>query len=145
MRVSEGVTQNPSPPPPPLRTVRLTPWFVTPSYASGKPPGTFDSIMSAGAWNLIDQDGYELMLECQRRGIKVHNAGIFASGGVRHVTQQKRCAAGPTFLRESVSVWATWGLHSPSRRNRMYCESTHGKDNVARDNSVSILTRPLYT
>jgi len=47
---------------------------------TGKPPGTFDSIMSAGAWNLIDQDGYELMLECQRRGIKVHNAGIFASG-----------------------------------------------------------------
>jgi aryl-alcohol dehydrogenase-like predicted oxidoreductase len=47
---------------------------------TGKPAGTFDSIMSAGAWNLIDQDGYELMLECQKRGIKVHNAGIFASG-----------------------------------------------------------------
>lgn len=47
---------------------------------TGKAPGTFDSIMSAGAWNLIDQDGYALMLECQRRGIKVHNAGIFASG-----------------------------------------------------------------
>ena len=47
---------------------------------SGKPEGTFDSIMSAGAWNLINQDGYELMLECQKRGIKVHNAGIFASG-----------------------------------------------------------------
>ena len=55
-----------------------------PSYVTRmlreKPPGTFDSIMSAGAWNVIDQDGYDLLLECQRRGVKVHNAGIFASG-----------------------------------------------------------------
>tara|TARA_B110000977_G_scaffold127702_3_gene163171 strand:+ start:30986 stop:32164 length:1179 start_codon:yes stop_codon:yes gene_type:complete len=45
-----------------------------------KPSGTFDSIMSAGTWNLIDQDGLDLMLECQKKGIKIHNAGIFASG-----------------------------------------------------------------
>jgi D-threo-aldose 1-dehydrogenase len=45
-----------------------------------KPNGTFDSVMSAGAWNLIDQDGLELMLLCQSRGVKIHNAGIFASG-----------------------------------------------------------------
>ena len=45
-----------------------------------KPNGTFDSVMSAGAWNLMDQDGLEVMLLCQKRGIKIHNAGIFASG-----------------------------------------------------------------
>jgi len=44
------------------------------------PPGTLDSVMVAGAWNLIDQDAAELLLECQIRGIRVHNAGIFASG-----------------------------------------------------------------
>lgn len=46
----------------------------------GKPAGTFDCVMIAGAWNLIDQDGLELMRECQARGIDVHNAGAFASG-----------------------------------------------------------------
>lgn len=45
-----------------------------------KPNGTFDSVMSAGAWNLIDQDGAGLMALCQARGVKIHNAGIFASG-----------------------------------------------------------------
>ena len=44
------------------------------------PPGTFDSVMMAGAWNLLDQDGLDVLLECQERGVKVHNAGIFASG-----------------------------------------------------------------
>lgn len=47
---------------------------------AAKPAGTFDNVMIAGAWNLIDQDGLELLLSCQKRGIKVHNAGIFASG-----------------------------------------------------------------
>lgn len=46
----------------------------------GKPDNTFDSVMLAGSWNLMDQGGLELLSECQRRGIKVHNAGIFASG-----------------------------------------------------------------
>ena len=44
------------------------------------PPGTFDSVMMAGAWNLLDQDGYDVLLECQERGVRVHNAGVFASG-----------------------------------------------------------------
>ena len=39
--------------------------FVT-RMIKGKPEGTFDSIMSAGAWNLIDQDGLDLLLDCQR-------------------------------------------------------------------------------
>ena len=44
------------------------------------PPNTFDSVMMAGAWNLLDQDGWDVLLECERRGVAVHNAGIFASG-----------------------------------------------------------------
>jgi len=44
------------------------------------PAGTFDSIMMAGAFNLIDQDGVELLRECQKRNVKVTNVGIFASG-----------------------------------------------------------------
>lgn len=44
------------------------------------PAGTFDNIMMAGCFNLIDQDGLELLQECQARGIKVTNVGIFASG-----------------------------------------------------------------
>jgi len=64
----------------------------------GKPPGTFDSIMSAGSWNLIDQDGYDLMLECQRRGVKVHNAGIFASGLLVGGSYYKYAPATPEVL-----------------------------------------------
>ena len=44
------------------------------------PIGTFDSVMMAGSWNLLDQDGLLVLLECEHRGVKVHNAGIFASG-----------------------------------------------------------------
>lgn len=86
------------------------------------PRGSIDSVMVAGAWNLLDQvrdppylstrvcaiqhpptpaplhlslshthsmgvglfggeqDAAELLLVCQERGIRVHNAGIFASG-----------------------------------------------------------------
>lgn len=64
----------------------------------GKPEGTFDSIMSAGAWNLIDQDGIELMLECQRRGIRVHNAGIFASGLLVGGSHYKYAPASPEII-----------------------------------------------
>jgi len=44
------------------------------------PPGTFDSVMLAGCWNLIDQDGLNVLKLCQRLGVKVVNVGIFASG-----------------------------------------------------------------
>merc|ERR1711998_740926 len=44
------------------------------------PAGTFDNIMMAGCFNLIDQDGLELLRECQARGTKVTNVGVFASG-----------------------------------------------------------------
>jgi len=43
---------------------------------------SFDNIMCAGNWNLLDQSGYSLFAECQRRGIAVHNAGIFGAGAL---------------------------------------------------------------
>ncbi|CAE7723679.1 pld1 [Symbiodinium pilosum] len=44
------------------------------------PVGTFDNIMIAGRWNLLDQSAYPLMLECQKRGIKVQLAAVFCAG-----------------------------------------------------------------
>jgi D-threo-aldose 1-dehydrogenase len=34
----------------------------------------------AGRWNLLDQSGLSVLLECERLGIECHNAGVFASG-----------------------------------------------------------------
>lgn len=78
---------------------------------TGKPPGTFDSIMSAGAWNLIDQDGYELLVECQNRGIKVHNAGIFASGLLVGGSHYKYAPAPPEVLDRRERWAALAGKH----------------------------------
>ena len=36
--------------------------------------------MMAGAWTLMDQSGYKVLLECEKQGIKVHQAGIFGGG-----------------------------------------------------------------
>jgi len=46
----------------------------------GAEDGTFDSALLAGGWNLLCQKGLPCLLECQRRGIAVYVAGIFASG-----------------------------------------------------------------
>ena len=46
----------------------------------GKPKGTFNSVMLAGSWNLLDQSGLEVLKACEARGVDVHNAGVFASG-----------------------------------------------------------------
>ena len=40
----------------------------------------FDSIMIAGCWNLLNQSGFELLIECQACGIDVHLAGVFGAG-----------------------------------------------------------------
>lgn len=58
-------------------------------YIRKYPTGTFDTIMMAGCFNLIDQDGLELLQECQARGIKVTNVGIFASGALWGSTHYK--------------------------------------------------------
>merc|ERR1711862_916062 len=46
----------------------------------GSKKGSFDSALLAGGWNLLSQKGLPCLVECQRQGIAVHLAGIFASG-----------------------------------------------------------------
>lgn len=41
-----------------------------------------DSVMIAGCWNLFDFSALELLMECDRRGVDVHLAGVFAGGYV---------------------------------------------------------------
>jgi D-threo-aldose 1-dehydrogenase len=47
----------------------------------GAPDGTFNSAMLAYGWNLHNQAALPVMLECQRRGIEVHAAGVFWFNG----------------------------------------------------------------
>ncbi|CAE6917203.1 pld1 [Symbiodinium natans] len=44
------------------------------------PIGTFDNIMVAQTWNLLDQSAYPLLLECEKRGIRVQLAAVFCAG-----------------------------------------------------------------
>ena len=44
------------------------------------PDGTFDSALLAGGWNLLSQAGAPTFAECEKRGVSVHVAGVFASG-----------------------------------------------------------------
>ena len=69
------------------------------------PAGTFDNIMMAGCWNLIDQDGYELMLECQKKNIKVTNCGIFASGLLAGSKYYKYKSKIPLDVKHKLDKW----------------------------------------
>jgi D-threo-aldose 1-dehydrogenase len=46
------------------------------------PVGTFDNVMLAGAYNLLSQSGAQVLAECERLGVAVQLAGVFASGGL---------------------------------------------------------------
>jgi D-threo-aldose 1-dehydrogenase len=46
----------------------------------GAPIGTFDSALLAYGYNLFNQDGVEILQECEARGIAVHVAGAFMMG-----------------------------------------------------------------
>jgi aryl-alcohol dehydrogenase-like predicted oxidoreductase len=56
----------------------------TPSYIlkvlEAAPPGTFDDVMMAGCWNLIDQSGIDVIEKCEELKIPIHNAGVFGAG-----------------------------------------------------------------
>ena len=65
------------------------------------PPGTFDSVMMAGSWNLLDQDGEDVLAECERRGVAVHNAGIFASGLLVGGSHYKYAPAPPDIVERT--------------------------------------------
>lgn len=73
-------------------------------YLRKYPEGTFDNIMLAGCFNLIDQDGLELLRECQCRGVKVTNVGIFASGALWGSTHYKYEGIPPEVV-EKVRKW----------------------------------------
>lgn len=69
-----------------------------------KYPGTFDNVMLAGCFNLIDNDAIELLLECQLQGIRITNVGIFASGllwGGEHY----KYSGVPDAVKEKVAKW----------------------------------------
>jgi D-threo-aldose 1-dehydrogenase len=44
------------------------------------PEGSFDSALLAGGWNLLNQAGMPVMMECQRASVAVHVAGVFNTG-----------------------------------------------------------------
>ena len=44
------------------------------------PPGTFDDALLAGGWNLLGQASLDILGECEKLGVKVANAGVFATG-----------------------------------------------------------------
>lgn len=68
------------------------------------PTGTFDNIMMAGCFNLIDQDGLSLLQECQARGVKVTNVGIFASGALWGSTHYKYDGI-PVEVADKIKAW----------------------------------------
>merc|ERR1711936_1253491 len=76
-------------------------------YVARYPSGTFDNIMMAGCWNLVDQDGYELLLQCQKKGIKVTNVGIFASGLLVGSTHYKYDTTLPTHVVDKLDKWTS--------------------------------------
>jgi D-threo-aldose 1-dehydrogenase len=44
------------------------------------PPGTVQSVLLAGGFNLLNQNALPLLEEAEARGIEVHMAGVFSSG-----------------------------------------------------------------
>jgi D-threo-aldose 1-dehydrogenase len=68
------------------------------------------SIMMAGKWNLLNQSGYEVLLECQARNIEVHNAGILCSGllaGGQHLNYRKVDSGADQEVLLKVEEWKT--------------------------------------
>jgi D-threo-aldose 1-dehydrogenase len=49
-------------------------------YLKEYPGGTFQSVMLASKWNLIDQSGGELLKYCEQTGVPVHIGSVFGAG-----------------------------------------------------------------
>jgi len=75
-------------------------------FAREAPGGTFDNFMCAGSWNLLDHSAYELLRECQARGIRVTNAGVFGSGILWGGDTLRYTSASPE-AREKVVQWSS--------------------------------------
>merc|ERR1719263_2781009 len=70
-----------------------------------KYPGQFDSIMLAGCFNLIDNDCIDLLLECEKQGVKVANVGVFASGLLWGGKHYRYSEVVPDKVKDKVSKW----------------------------------------
>ena len=81
--------------------------------------GTFDSVMMAGCWNLLDptMQGLEVLQLCEKLGIEVHLAGVFASGLLVGKDTYKYSKAPPEKI-ELTMKWSTlcdkYGLPLPA-------------------------------
>jgi len=75
-----------------------------------KYPGEFDSVMLAGCFNLIDNDSYELLVECQKQGVSVTNVGVFASGLLWGGSHYKYDNAIPNVVKDKVAKWSALAL-----------------------------------
>lgn len=71
----------------------------------GAGPGTFDSALLAGGWNLLTQAGLSCYVECERRGIDVHVAGVFASGLLVAAGGTYAYMEAPPHLVERTAQW----------------------------------------
>lgn len=73
------------------------------------PPGSFNSLLLANSWNLIDHpiSTQELLMQCHDQSILFQNAGIFASGllvGGEHYLYSKNI---PEAVQSKVMKWKT--------------------------------------
>mmetsp|Transcript_31550 Transcript_31550/g.86943 ORF Transcript_31550/g.86943 Transcript_31550/m.86943 type:complete len:377 (+) Transcript_31550:53-1183(+) len=67
--------------------------------------GTFDSALLAGGWNLLSQAGLPCFAECERLGIEVHVAGVFASGVLVTPDGTYAYRTAPSEVLERVERW----------------------------------------
>lgn len=64
-----------------------------------------DAVMLANCWNLVDQDGAEVLAECSRKRIPVHLGGIFASGLLAGKNYYKYDDAVPGDVSRKLEAW----------------------------------------
>jgi len=67
--------------------------------------GTFDSALLAGGWNLLTQAGMPCFAECERLGVDVFVAGVFASGMLVADGGTYAYKAAPSLLLEKKEQW----------------------------------------
>jgi D-threo-aldose 1-dehydrogenase len=79
-------------------------------------PGVFDSVLMAGAWNLMDLSGREVLEECEAQGIEVHIAGVFGAGllwGTNHYRYHAATDAEKARRNRLQAVCASHGIPLP--------------------------------
>jgi len=69
------------------------------------PAGTFDSLMIAGSWNLIDQSAYDTLIFCENQNIEVINASVFCGGLLFGGNYYRYKSPVPEEVKEKVAKW----------------------------------------